>query len=118
MRFSQIAQFIFIVCLLLLSYLLLIEMAPAEQQFPYLDKLQHIIAFGGVTFWGCLAYVSRQKIVVIGLFIYGGLMEVLQGMFTVTRQPSGYDWLADGVGILLAWGVAMLCLRWWSARRG
>ncbi|BEV08659.1 MULTISPECIES: hypothetical protein [unclassified Methylophilus] len=118
MRFSLIAKIIFIACLALLTYLLLIEMAPAEQRFPYLDKIQHIVAFGGVTFWAGLAYPARQQWLMLGLLIYGGLMEVLQGLLTVTRQPSVYDWLADSVGILLAWGVVILCLRWWQHRRG
>lgn len=118
MVYKNIYTLIFIICLAVLSYLLLMEMAPAKEVSLYKDKLQHIVAFGGVTFWGLLAFQRYAKTVMVGLSVFGAVMEVLQGLLTTTRQPSVYDWLADMVGILLAWGVVVLCQRWWSQRRG
>jgi VanZ family protein len=54
----------------------------------------------------------------LGLTVFGALMEVLQGVLTTTRQPSVFDWVADVVGILLAWGVVITWQRWWNGRRG
>lgn len=118
MFYKNTYKLIFIICLVVLTYLLLMEMAPANEVVIYKDKLQHIVAFGGVTFWGLLAFQQHAKTVMLVLGVYGALMEVLQGLFTLTRQPSVYDWLADVVGILLAWGVIVLWQRWWNQRRG
>lgn len=118
MFYKNTYKLIFILCLAILTYLLLMEMAPANEVIIYKDKLQHIVAFGGVTFWGLLAFQHHAKTVMLVLAVYGALMEVLQGLLTITRQPSGYDWLADMVGILLAWGIVVLWLRWWNKRRG
>lgn len=118
MFYKNTYKFIFILCLAILTYLLLMEMAPAKEVPLYKDKLQHIVAFGGVTFWGLLAFQRYPRTVMLGLSVFGALMEVLQGLMTTTRQPSTYDWLADVLGILLAWVVVFLWLRWWNKRRG
>jgi|GEM_PF-366317 len=118
MHYKTIPQLIFILCFSLLTYLLLMEMAPATDGSLYKDKIQHVIAFGGVAFWGLLAIPGYPKATLFGLTVFGAVMEVLQGILTTTRQPSVYDWLADVVGILLAWGVAVLWQRWWNTRRG
>ena len=118
MHYNTLSKLVFIICFALLTYLLLMEMAPAKEVSLYKDKLQHIVAFGGVTFWGLLAFQRFPKATLFGLTVFGALMEVLQGLLTTTRQPSVYDWLADVVGILLAWAVAVMWLRWWSKRRG
>ena len=117
MIYKNTYKFIFIVCLVILMYLLLIEMAPTNDGSLYKDKLQHMVAFGGVTFWGLLAFQRYSKTVMLGLAVFGAVMEVLQ-LLTATRQPSVYDWLADLVGIILAWVVLVLWLRWWNRRHG
>lgn len=111
-------KIIFIICFGILSYLLLMEMAPTPDAAGYKDKLQHILAFGGITFWGLLAFKQYLKTVLLGLTFFGGLMEVLQGLLTTTRQASVYDWLADVVGIVLAWVLVSILRRWRSVRRG
>ncbi|MDP8566881.1 VanZ family protein [Methylophilus aquaticus] len=116
--YNTLFKCIFLACFVLLTYLLLIEMAPAPHASLYKDKLQHIVAFGGVAFWGVWAFANYQRWVLVGLILFGGLMEVLQGLLTVTRQPSVFDWLADIVGILLAWWLAAILKRWWKTRSG
>lgn len=116
--YNTLFKCIFLACFALLTYLLLVEMPPSPQTSLYKDKLQHMVAFGGVTFWGLWAFASYQRWVVVGLVLFGGLMEVLQGLLTVTRQPSTLDWLADIVGILLAWWLVTTLQRWWNTRSG
>lgn len=118
MPYTSIFKIIFIICFGILSYLLLMEMAPTPDAAGYKDKLQHILAFGGITFWGLLAFKRHVKTVLLGLAFFGGLMEVLQGLLTTTRQASVYDWLADFIGIVLAWVLVWLLRRWRSARGG
>lgn len=117
MFYKNTYKLIFIICLAILTYLLLMEMAPTNDGSIYKDKLQHIVAFGGVAFWGLLSFQQYSKTVMLVLAVYGALMEVLQGLLTTTRQPSAYDWLADMVGILLAWMIVAVWLRWWKQRR-
>ncbi|SDK19465.1 hypothetical protein SAMN05192566_0562 [Methylophilus rhizosphaerae] len=109
---------IFIVCAAILTYLLLMEMPSANEGPVYKDKIQHIVAFAGLTFWGLLAFPAQRLVIMAGIALFGASMEVLQGILTVTRQPSMYDWFADLVGIALAWLVVPLWLGWWKKRRG
>ena len=118
MFFKNTYRLVFLVCFALLTYLLLMEMAPSNNGSVYKDKLQHIVAFGGVAFWGLLAFQRYPKMVMLGLAVFGAVMEVLQGVLTTTRQPNTYDWLADLVGILLAWIVVVLWQHGWNKRRG
>ena len=118
MNYKKLATLIFIVCFAILTYLLLMEMPPSNDPSLYKDKIEHIIAFGGVAFWGLMAFPRHRFSIAIGLTIFGALMEVLQGVMTTTRQPSIYDWLADLVGIALTWGVVILLQRWWKKRHG
>lgn len=118
MFYKNTYKLIFILCLAVLTYLLLMEMAPTNDGSLYKDKLQHIVAFGGMAFWGLLAFQRYFKSVMLGLTVFGALMEVMQGVLTTTRQPSVFDWVADVVGILLAWGVVIAWQRWWNGRRG
>jgi VanZ family protein len=118
MNYKTMFKLIFIVCSAILTYLLLMEMAPSNDGCIYKDKIQHIVAFGGVTFWGLLAFQSHRMAIVLGVTFFGALMEVLQGIFTTTRQPSIYDWYADLVGVALAWVVVTLLLKWWNKRHG
>jgi VanZ family protein len=118
MNYKKISTLIFITCFSILTYLLLMEMPPSNDVSIYKDKIQHIIAFGGVTFWGLMAFPTNRLSIAAGLTVFGALMEVLQGVLTTTRQPSVYDWFADLAGISLAWLVIVLLERWWKKRHG
>ncbi|WP_325241934.1 hypothetical protein [Methylophilus sp.] len=118
MNYKKIPTLIFIACFTILTYLLLIEMPPSNDGSIYKDKIEHIIAFGGVMFWGLMAFPMHKRAMLLGLTVFGGLMEVLQGVLTTTRQPSVYDWFADLVGIALAWFVFILLESWWKKRHG
>lgn len=118
MNYKKISTLIFIACFTILTYLLLMEMPPSNDGSIYKDKIQHIIAFGGVMFWGLMAFPMQKRTIMLGLIVFGGVMEVLQGLLTTTRQPSVYDWLADLVGIILAWLVFRGLERWWKKRHG
>ena len=80
------------------TFLLLIEVKPTLQTWPK-DKLEHAIVFGLLTYLGVKAYPKHVFYNCLGLAIYGGLMESLQPLLTLTRTGSIGDWLADLVGI-------------------
>jgi len=45
---------------------------------------------------------QKKGLIVLGLFIYGIIIEILQSTITTYRTGSFYDVIANGVGILLA----------------
>src|SRR5689334_22097344 len=73
------------------------------------DKLQHAAAMGVMAlllFRTCLAFdrdlTGSGIIGIISATLFGGLIELLQGCFTVNRQAELADFFADAVGALLA----------------
>ncbi len=82
--------------------------------FPYADKVVHLLMFLGMG--GCLLFdLGRIDKIVVGLklliccvliaSLFGGLIELLQGMMAMGRSCDVYDWLADSVGAIV--GVAL-----------
>ena len=87
-----------------LIYLGLIPMAPAPS-LPYIDKLEHAIAYGLFAVLVCLLKKNWHKTKLLGLALalslgHGILLELLQGL-TPSREPSFWDGVADGAGALL-----------------
>lgn len=106
--FSPVLRFmplIFWLLIAVVSVLMLIELKPSADGIPNIDKLEHAFVFILLAVTGCLAYSQQKPWVYAGLIALGALYEVLQALFTVTRQASVYDWLADLVGILIALGL-------------
>ena len=91
-----------------LTYLFLmpVEFLPPNV-FDWWDKLQHTLAFGVLTLLGLVAYgrndssIMRMTIVMV---IYGALVEVLQAL-SGWRYGEFSDWIADLVGVAIAWGT-------------
>jgi VanZ family protein len=84
----------------------------APEIFNWWDKLQHSLAFGALTLLGLLAYSrsgSGALRVIILLSIYGALTEILQTL-SGWRYGEFRDWLADLLGIAIAWGI-FACLQ-------
>ena len=106
MRFMPL---IFWLLIIVVSVLMLIELQPKKDSIPYIDKFEHAFVFIWLTITGCLAYIQKKSWVYAGLIALGALYEVLQALFTVTRQASVYDWLADIAGIILAIIISRLC---------
>jgi VanZ family protein len=78
------------------------------------DKIQHLLAFGYLTLalrWAHPAWATPQRTFWL-LFAYGGFIELLQGIIP-RRQSSGWDLLADVIGILVALMGYHLLSRWW-----
>ena len=87
---------------------MLIELKPQAAGWIYADKLQHIIVFMTLALIGILAYFEKMWLVISGLLMFGLIIEILQSAFTLTRQASLADWLADVVGIAIAIGIVVI----------
>jgi VanZ family protein len=105
-KLSRIMPYIFVFGLVVSTYLLLREMPHGAHTWTYKDKLQHIAGFFVLASAARIGYPQRLTQFFIGLALYGALMEVLQGLLTVTREASVFDWVADVIGILLCIAVA------------
>jgi VanZ family protein len=98
----RLMPYIFWTLITIVTVLMLIEIAPKENNWPYWDKLQHAAVFLVLAAAGCLAFTQKRLWVYASLVGFGALIEVLQGVLTTTRTPSVYDWLADILGIVIA----------------
>ncbi len=81
------------------------------------DKIVHFILFSVLSLlilvgFGTAAYRSSHMIPILVFILipaYGALIEVAQGLFTVTRHPEFMDFIADTIGVLAGW-LAFLVL--------
>ncbi|WP_299731002.1 VanZ family protein [uncultured Endozoicomonas sp.] len=98
---------------LLLLAVLVMALLPVEEEGPATlvnDKVMHGLVFLMLAFvmevlahpGGELRYLKPAL-----LLLYGALMEVLQGQ-TGYRDPSIADFIADGVGIAMFYGIASI----------
>lgn len=98
---------------LALATVTIVCLAPARyEQLPVnvWDKAEHFTAFGGLAGLGLLAWPRRHGGLIVGLLVlYGGLIEIIQGM--VGRDRDWHDLLADTLGMLAAWAALILLKR-------
>ena len=68
-----------------------------------LDKFLHASAYTVLTLSWLFALRNYKKyqLVIIPIFLYGILMEFLQGWLTINREKDIFDVLANSTGILL-----------------
>ena len=75
------------------------------------DKLEHALAFFGMTFWfGGLVRRGRYPVIAILMLLFGGGIEIAQGAMRLGRDEDIMDFVADSVGVsvalaLLYWGL-------------
>jgi VanZ family protein len=105
-------QGLWCLCMLTVLVLALIPLKQSSQGIPHADKLAHAVAFAGLAFLAVMAWPHRWRAVALGLFAFGAAIEVMQGVFTASRQASWLDLLADAVGIAVG-----LWLGRWALRR-
>ena len=74
--------------------------------FSWWDKAQHALAFGVLGCLGLLAYPSRQLQAIGWLLLFGVFIELAQSA-TGWRYGDWQDWLADAVGVAVAYGLSL-----------
>lgn len=102
------ALYIAILCTGTIAVLSLIKMPSNGLDIPSSDKVSHTIAYFSLTLswlytllnWS--KFQSRVKYAILGCFVYGIIIEVLQTSITSYRTASYLDILANSVGIVLA----------------
>lgn len=69
-----------------------------------LDKVFHILGFVWLTYFALRAFFERVGFIIVGLFLYGLLIEALQGI-SGWRTAEGADVMANTIGILFGYGL-------------
>jgi hypothetical protein len=77
------------------------------------DKVQHIAAFAVLGLLGSLAYPRlAHRRILIGLSLFGALIEIVQSIPALHRDSDPLDWLADTI----ACAMVLFAVRWWRRR--
>ena len=81
--------------------------SPPEFELENADKLEHLIAYGALTFWFCQLHASRraQLAFVFGFVAMGIALEFVQGALAY-RTFDTVDIFANAIGAFAGWGVA------------
>ena len=104
----------------LISIFILALRKPPEliPPFPHYDKVMHFGAFGllSVLFAFPYFFIKYKKIehimmVIIVPIIYGAIIEIVQ-IFAANRKADIYDWIADLTGVIIAFIVISIVLRY------
>jgi len=72
------------------------------------DKMYHLIAYFLLMLSWLYAFFKKEKFqehvkyIILGCFIFGIIIEILQGIITSYRTASYLDILANTIGVLLA----------------
>ena len=104
---------------LIIAYLSLVKepVLRLPEDVAFADKWGHLLAY--LFLGGILAInlwrdkVSVKCLWLVGLMVpilYGGLLEIMQGVFCYPRTASWLDWAADIIGTLL--GVSVVAGIW------
>lgn len=71
--------------------------------FLHLDKFLHAGVYGLLAMTVSLAWPQLAKIKIwLGCLLFGGFIEIAQGILTAGRTPSFWDFLANGIGAFMA----------------
>lgn len=102
-RLRRISQLLWLIQTGALWWLLLMPLAvPPAMSVPGLDKVVHVLLFLWLTLTAL--WIWRKTAVIHVVLILGALIELTQSL-TPYRSAEMLDWLADALGVLLAWYV-------------
>jgi VanZ family protein len=97
------------------TFAFVMAVVPHPPEFPGEpnDKIQHMVAFATLGLLGACAYVRVSLLqLLVGLSLYGAVIELVQAIPALHRDSDVKDWIAD----TLAAGVVLLLVRWWRSR--
>jgi len=100
---------------------MVLSLLPVEQLppgvFDWWDKAQHALAFWVLGSLGLWAYAATSVRVAVGLVVFGALIELAQSA-TGWRFGDWQDWLADAVGVGVAYWVWGVSVKWQKTHGG
>jgi VanZ family protein len=99
------------------SFVMAILPHPPEVPGEPNDKVEHIVAFATLAALASFAYprVALTRLLV-GLSLFGALIELVQGIPAIGRDRDVWDWVADTVAVAAVLALVWLVRRVASAR--
>lgn len=97
----------------LAAFILYMALTPPPEiplQIPFYDKVLHFGAFFALSLLAALPFRQDKKIVIWSIILpiaFGAFIELLQ-MTTRTRQAELVDLVADIIGTLIGFGIALI----------
>lgn len=74
------------------------------------DKIQHIVAFATLTMLGSRAYSKTRPLkLLVGLSLFGALIEIVQAIPALHRDSDVIDWIADTIAVLVVLALIRAC---------
>jgi VanZ family protein len=116
---TTLFRLLFITCALSVLVLALLPHSPSVLTTGW-DKSNHTLAFFVLAILGTFAYPTAVVALPIGLFGFGGAIELLQWL-TTTRSAELSDLVADTLGLAVAYltlAFARRCIALIQLRRG
>tara|TARA_Y100000815_G_C12934485_1_gene346755 strand:- start:15 stop:434 length:420 start_codon:yes stop_codon:yes gene_type:complete len=84
----------------LLIYLHFMQPPSIDVGLPLFDKLLHFLMFFFTMMW--FMYITKNWLVsAFSLIVLGLMLEWIQMNYIINRSFDWFDWIADGVGILI-----------------
>ncbi len=125
MRISRFYPLTFLVVLFVAIICLIPIPDPPLKDVPLIDKWTHMALFGGVcsvvlfelTLNGLLRTPCKW-IAPVESILYGGLIEIMQSTLTTCRFGDWWDFVADAIGVAIAFPIAYLVCHWIEKRYG
>jgi hypothetical protein len=96
------------IALIALLWWLSLMRSPPNINVPDGDKYGHLLAYGGTMWWWAQLWRTWRKRLrlAVSLALMGVVIEFVQGA-TGWRTFDAMDMLANSLGVLAGWGVAM-----------
>jgi VanZ family protein len=86
-----------------------LSVSNAQESVPYLDKVVHFIAYGALGVFALPALPRMSPLwVVVGLGLFGGMIEFGQGAMGLGRMADIFDALSNVSGAFMA------LVLWWT----
>lgn len=103
-----------IFCLLAIAVLVLALVPGSLGAIIANDIMRHGFAFFTLTMFALFAWPAVNQIVLLtGLSLLGGSIEILQGIMAYGRQADWLDWLVDIIAIIATLlAIRMIRIRW------
>ena len=80
-----------------------LSVSNAQGGLPYLDKIVHFIAYGALGVFALPAFPRLSPIIVVlALGLFGGIIEIGQGVMGLGRTPDFFDAVSNLGGAFMA----------------
>ena len=113
---ARLAMIVAAILLVVVTGLLLIPMPDHGLEAPgNIDKLVHFVMFFCVAFPALVGAPRFWPHIMLGLIIYGGVVELIQPQFG--RHADWGDFVANSLGVVAAFPVALAARFWIGSKR-